>query len=44
MVQRFVAIAQPNLEEETVEFLQKHKLVDDTLILRYPLPISMDAK
>ena len=36
MVQRFVAIAQPNLEDETAEFLQKHKLVDDTLILRYP--------
>lgn len=37
MVQRFVAVAQPDLETEVTQFLQEHELASDTLILRYPL-------
>lgn len=37
MVQRFVAIAQPEMESKVSQFLQEHELASDTLILRYPL-------
>jgi len=37
MVQRFVAVAQPDLEAEVAQFLEEHELASDTLILRYPL-------
>jgi len=37
MVQRFVAVAQPDPETEVTQFLQEHELASDTLILRYRL-------
>ncbi len=37
MVQRFVAVAQPEMESEVAQFLREHELASDTLILRYPL-------
>ncbi|MEM8779442.1 MAG: glutaredoxin, partial [Cyanobacteria bacterium P01_G01_bin.49] len=43
MVQRFVAVARPNLEAEVTQFLQAHQLTSDTLMLRYPLLTSRVA-
>jgi alkylhydroperoxidase family enzyme len=37
MVQRFVAVTQPDLEPEIKQFLQAHDLVSEPLMLRYPL-------
>ena len=37
MVQRFVAVAKPEIEPIVNQFLSKHDLESDTLALRYPL-------
>lgn len=39
MLQRFVAIAKPEVEPRVTKFLQVHGLEDNTLTLRYPLPL-----
>ncbi|MGB7414721.1 MAG: glutaredoxin domain-containing protein [Thermosynechococcaceae cyanobacterium] len=39
MVQRFVAIAQPELEPVVINFLDENNLERDPLRLRYPLPM-----
>ena len=40
MVQRFVAVAQPDQEKEVAQFLRKHELDSDTLRLRYSRLLS----
>ncbi|MBE9064609.1 hypothetical protein [cf. Phormidesmis sp. LEGE 11477] len=44
LVQRFVAIAQPELEDSVSAFLQQHNLETNTLNLRYPLPKARVAQ
>ncbi|WP_272062558.1 glutaredoxin domain-containing protein [Oscillatoria sp. CS-180] len=41
MVQRFVAIARPEIEAEVAQFLKQNNLETDTLKLRYPLPVDI---
>ncbi len=38
LVQRFVAIAKPQIEPKVKDFLTRHHLTIDTLAIRYPLP------
>lgn len=40
MVQRFVAIAQPEMETEVAQFCNQNSLETDSLILRYPLSLN----
>ncbi|MGB7445290.1 MAG: hypothetical protein WA919_29815 [Coleofasciculaceae cyanobacterium] len=42
MVQRFVAVAQPELESKVAQFLQEYELISDILILRYPTMCGND--
>ena len=43
MVQRFVAIAQPEIETEVNEFYTQHSIETDALKLRYPLALKLEA-
>ena len=43
LVQRFVAIARPEMEGEVVAFLRQHELEADTLLLRYPVAGKLQA-
>ncbi|KAI9129113.1 glutaredoxin domain-containing protein [Acaryochloris sp. CCMEE 5410] len=43
MVQRFVAISQPNIEPEVLHFLDANNLEGDVLALRYPLPFAAEV-
>ncbi len=38
LVQRFAAIAKPQIEPQVKDFLARHNLTNDTLAIRYPLP------
>lgn len=43
MVQRFVAIAQPEMETEVNEFYTQHSIKTDSIELRYPLSLELEA-
>lgn len=43
MVQRFVAITQPEMEKEVNEFCTKHSMETDSIKLRYPLSLELEA-
>jgi glutaredoxin len=43
MVQRFVAIAQPEMEKEVNKFCTKHSIETDSIKVRYPLSLELEA-
>lgn len=43
MVQRFVAIAKPEMEVEVTQFCTQHALEKDSLRLRYPFLLEPEA-
>ncbi|GAB4536938.1 MAG: hypothetical protein Tsb0014_25150 [Pleurocapsa sp.] len=43
MVQRFVAISQPEIEPKVNQFGDRHSIETDTLKLRYPLALKLEA-
>ncbi|MEL6581366.1 MAG: glutaredoxin domain-containing protein [Cyanobacteria bacterium J06621_12] len=43
MVQRFVAISQPEIETEVAQFYTQHFIETDVLRLRYPLPLELEV-
>lgn len=44
MVQRFVAIARPEMEPQVIAFIAEHNIEYKTLVLRYPITTSNVAK
>ncbi|MEM7591260.1 MAG: glutaredoxin, partial [Cyanobacteria bacterium P01_A01_bin.83] len=43
MVQRFVAISQPEIEQEVSQFCSQHSIETDSIKLRYSLPLELQA-
>ncbi|MEL6581935.1 MAG: glutaredoxin domain-containing protein [Cyanobacteria bacterium J06621_12] len=43
MVQRFVAVSQPEIETEVSQFYTQHSIETDALKLRYPLPSKLEV-